>query len=263
MKLKVLRANPAGNITLFVLTPVEKELHAVLAERLMAMEEFKAEQVGYWCPAADGTDGHMRMSGGEFCGNATRAYGMLMAAQKGMTGRGRLTLEVSGCDRPVGVDVDMDAHTARSEMPLPRFVRREAVDDREGVLVHLGGIAHFVIDGVEPTMAYFEKAEKALFTTMQEPDAYGVIFLDSAGGRMTPLVKVPAANSLFWEGSCGSGSLAAILALSEGRGDGEYTSVFTQPAGTVRATAVRRDGKIVETYIGGSVELDEPVEIEL
>ena len=44
-----MRANPAGNITLFVLSPVEKKDHASLAEKLMALEQFKAEQVGYCC----------------------------------------------------------------------------------------------------------------------------------------------------------------------------------------------------------------------
>ena len=39
-----MRANPAGNITLFVLSPVEKKDHASLAEKLMALEQFKAEQ---------------------------------------------------------------------------------------------------------------------------------------------------------------------------------------------------------------------------
>ena len=45
----------------------------------MALERFKAEQVGYCCAIEDGVDGHMEMSGREFCGNATRAYGMLTA----------------------------------------------------------------------------------------------------------------------------------------------------------------------------------------
>ena len=40
MRLKVLRADPAGNITLFVLSPVEKEYRAALAEKLMALERF-------------------------------------------------------------------------------------------------------------------------------------------------------------------------------------------------------------------------------
>ena len=160
MRLKVLRADPAGNITLFVLSPVEKEYRAALAEKLMALERFKAEQVGYCCAIEDGVDGHMEMSGGEFCGNATRAYGMLTAKNSGLCGKAHLTLRVSGCEHPVGVDVDMDNQTARSEMPLPVFVRREAVGAVEGTLVHLGGIAHFVVKNVPPSLAFLNRPSK-------------------------------------------------------------------------------------------------------
>ena len=262
MRLKVLRADPAGNITLFVLSPVEKEYRAALAEKLMALERFNAEQVGYCCAIEDGVDGHMEMSGGEFCGNATRAYGMLTAKNSGLCGKAHLTLRVSGCEHPVGVDVDMDNQTARSEMPLPVFVRREAVGAVEGTLVHLGGIAHFVVKNVPPSLAFFEQAEQ-MFLSLDGLDAYGVMFLDTAAHRMTPLVKVPAANSLFWEGSCGSGSLAAVLALTDSLPDGEYSENIVQPAGTVCAAVVRENGRAKAAYIGGSVMLDEPVEIEV
>lgn len=36
MKLNALRADPAGNITLFVLDPIERERRAALAAELMA-----------------------------------------------------------------------------------------------------------------------------------------------------------------------------------------------------------------------------------
>lgn len=262
MKLKVLRADPAGNITLFVLDPVGKAQRGKLAERLMALSQFQAEQVGYVCETADGTDGHMEMAGGEFCGNATRAFGMLMAKRKGLYGRCRLTLEVSGCEKSVGVEVDLDNGTARAEMPLPLFARKETVGGVSGTLVHLGGIAHFIVEDVEPSIAFFLAAEP-MFFTLEGLDAYGVMFHDSKAHRMTPLVKVPAANSLVWEGSCGSGSLASAIAQSEGMSDGEFERDYIQPAGTVRATAVRKGGKVVAAYIGGSVTLDEPVEVEI
>jgi len=257
MKLNVQRADPAGNITLFVHTPVDPSQRAALGEKLMAIPEFKAEQVGYLC------ENSMEMAGGEFCGNATRAYGMLTALQKGMSGKCHLTLSVSGCARQVGVDVDLDAHTARSEMPLPKFVRKETVDGAQGMLVHLGGIAHFVVSGTEPTEAFFKKAEATVFAAMPDLDAYGVVFLDRKTHQMRPLVKAIAVNSLFWEGSCGSGTLAAMIAECEGKPDGAYTQTFFQPAGEVEATVVRKDGKIARACIGGSVTLDAPVEIEV
>ncbi|MDO4812331.1 MAG: hypothetical protein Q3995_02280 [Eubacteriales bacterium] len=262
MKLNVMRADPAGNITLFVLDPVEKSKRGALAEKLMAIPEFRAEQVGYVCESTDGADGHMEMAGGEFCGNATRAFGMYVAKKNGLRGQCHLTLCVSGCEKQVGVDVDTIADTARAEMPLPLFVRREKVGNVEGTLVHLGGIAHFVVEDVKPSVEFFSEAEP-MFEKLAGLDAYGVIFHDSKSHRMTPLVKVPAANSLVWEGSCGSGSLASAIAQSEGMDDGEFERDYIQPAGTVCATAVRKGGEVVTAYIGGSVTLDEPVEIEV
>lgn len=262
MNLHIVRADPAGNITLYVLDPVEKEQRGPIAEKLMAIPALKAEQVGYVCAPTQGTAGRMEMAGGEFCGNGTRAFGYYLARRQGLTGRCDITIEVSGCDHPVTVALDMDACTARAEMPLPLFVRPETVDGITGTLVHLGGIAHFVVVGVEPSLAFFEKAE-AVFRPMKELDAYGVMFLEPESGRMTPLVKCPAANSLYWEGSCGSGSLAAAIAQSEGQPDGEFVREYIQPSGTVCATAVRQNGRVTAAYIGGCVAIEDAITVEV
>ena len=258
MKLNVLRADPAGNITLFVMDPVEKSQRGKIAEQLMAIESFKAEQVGFYCPPTGEADGHMEMMGGEFCGNATRAFGMLIAQEKG--GASNVLIETSGCDHLVNVAVDLEAGTSRSEMPLPLSVAEAEVDGVKGVLVNLGGIAHFVVEGVEPGQEFFDKAEP-LFLDIEGLDAYGVMFHTEKG--MAPLVKVPAANSLVWEGSCGSGSLASAIAHSQDLADGEFAKDYVQPAGIVRATVVRKAGEVVETFIGGPVSLEPAVEVEI
>ena len=250
MKLKVLLADPAGNMTLFVLSPVEKKDYPAVANRLMALPEFKAEQVGFI------HDGRMDMEAGEFCGNASRAYGMLIARQQGITGE--VQVEVSGCDHPLSVYVTDDS--ASCEMPLPLWVRQVVVKESCYTLVHLGGIAHLIAENVAPSEAFFAEAEP-IFREMPELEAYGVIFLD--GENMKPLVKVPATDTLFWEGSCGSGTLAAQIARSEGKPDGVYGGAFIQPAGTVTAEVTRRGGEIVAAKIGGPVTLHEPIEIEI
>ena len=99
-KLRVVRADPAGNITLFVLTPVGKAECAAVAAQLMAIRELQAEQVGFIFP-----NGHMEMEAGEFCGNASRAYGFLLAKQQGLAGCRSMQLSVSGCDHPITVTV--------------------------------------------------------------------------------------------------------------------------------------------------------------
>lgn len=256
MKLHVQRADPAGNITLFVLDPVPAGDRAQVAARLM--ERSDAEQVGFVCPPVLGGAGRMEMAGGEFCGNATRSFGMLTAQKLGRPHR--VLVEVSGCDRPVAVDVDWSAGAARAQMPLPRSVRQTEAAGRPGVLVDLGGIAHLVVEGVTPSRKFFEKAEP-LFRDVPGLEAYGVIFLDARSGTMTPLVKVPAVGTLVWEGSCGSGSLAAAAAQSQNAPDGLFVRSYVQPAGTVEAAVLRRDGAVASAWIGGLVTLDLPHEI--
>ena len=41
MELNILRADPAGNITVFVLDPVEKAQRAAIAEKIMAIPALK------------------------------------------------------------------------------------------------------------------------------------------------------------------------------------------------------------------------------
>ena len=261
MKLNVLRADPAGNITLYVLDPIERERRAALAAELMRrLPDMKIDQVGFACSADADTDGRMEMMGGEFCGNATRAFGLLTAKKMGAPAHVRI--ETSGCDHIVTVDTDLAAGTSRAEMPLPQWLKNVEFAGHKGTLVHLGGIAHLVLENVEPSQAIFDQAEP-LFQDIPGLDAYGVIFLDTNTLHMTPLVKVPATNTLVWEGSCGSGSLASALAQSRDMADGTFSRSYIQPAGTVTATAVREGGKVVKTYIGGPVTLGEPFETEV
>ena len=226
MKLNVLRADPAGNITLFVLDPVPVGDRAGVAARVMALPGSDVEQVGFVCPPVTGGAGRMEMAGGEFCGNATRAFGMLTAQKLG--GLPQVLVEVSGCEALVSVDVDWSNRTAKAQMPLPRCVSRVEVDGHPGTLVDLGGIAHLVVEDVLPNLEFFDRAEP-LFGAFPEADAYGVVFLN--GERMTPLVKVPAAGTLVWEGSCGSGSLAAAAAQSMTAPDGPFARTYDRRPG--------------------------------
>ena len=261
MKLRVVRADPAGNITLFVLSGVARPERVAAAEKLMAVPALAAEQVGFVCPAKEGGDGRFEMMGGEFCGNATRAFGMLIARERGVLGRARVTVEAGGCG-VVAVDVDAAAGTARAEMPLPRFMRAAGDADVRGTLVHLGGIAHLVVERA-PDAALFGAAEALLARegALAGLGAYGVVFLH--GGRLTPLVKVVATDTLTWEGSCGSGALAAALAGGMSVRRGVFARDYVQPAGTIRAEVKRRGGEAASAHFGGAVTIGEAQDIEI
>lgn len=258
MEIQYLLADPTKNITVLVTTPVSRALQPELASLLLDLEP-EAEQVGFVETAADGQM-RLQMMGGEFCGNATRAYAMYVARQRG--GLSEVRLRVSGCDHVVTAAVDLARGAARAEMPLPRAVRAAEVEGHAGTLVDLAGIAHLVIEGVAPSEDFFRAAEP-LFSAIEGLDAYGVIFLDRTSHRMTPLVKVVDTGTLIWEGSCGSGTIACAVAESAGLADGLFEQDYFQPAGVVRASVERRGGAVVSAAIGGPVTLDEPMCITL
>lgn len=258
MEIQYLLADPTKNITVLVTTPVSRALQPELASLLLDLEP-EAEQVGFVETAADGQM-RLQMMGGEFCGNATRAYAMYVARQRG--GLSEVRLRVSGCDHVVTAAVDLARGAARAEMPLPRAVRAAEVEGHAGTLVDLAGIAHLVIEGIAPSEDFFRAAEP-LFSAIEGLDAYGVIFLDRTSHRMTPLVKVVDTGTLVWEGSCGSGTIACAVAESTGLADGLFEQDYFQPAGVVRASIERRGGAVVSAAIGGPVTLDEPLCITL
>ena len=157
MELEYAVWDPTKNITLLVSTPVERSAQAETAARLMAVRP-QVEQVGFLEPAAaPGAELRLQMMGGEFCGNATRAYAMYVARQRG--GLSEVRLRVSGCDHIVTAMVDLARGAARAEMPLPRAVRAAEVEGHAGTLVDLAGIAHLVIEGVAPSEDFFRAAE--------------------------------------------------------------------------------------------------------
>ena len=258
MELRYTVIDPTKNITLLVTSPVPRDVQPRVAAELLRQEK-DAEQVGFAEGLAAGKP-RLQMMGGEFCGNATRAYAMYIARQRG--GLSEVRLRVSGCDHVVTAAVDLARGAARAEMPLPRAVRAAEVEGHAGTLVDLAGIAHLVIEGVAPSEDFFRAAEP-LFSAIGGLDAYGVVFLDRTSHRMTPLVKVVDTGTLIWEGSCGSGTIACAVSESAGLADGLFEQDYFQPAGVVRASVERRGGAVVSAAIGGPVTLDEPMCITL
>ena len=95
---KITVANPAGNKTIFVHDSFERESYAAVAEQLLAMKDIAAEQVAFilFAPECGRAEGRMEMCGLEFCGNATRAFGLMVARDLGIAGEGHVFLDVSG-----------------------------------------------------------------------------------------------------------------------------------------------------------------------
>lgn len=258
MHVKAVRADPAGNITVLVTDPVLPNVRVKIAAAILAKSELAAEQVGFVVPPVldTGSTGRLEMMGGEFCGNASRAFGLFLVKVMGNSPR-EVMIEVSGCDHPISVWADPRANTATAQMPLPVGVWPMTVAGVSCVRVDFEGIAHLVADCSKPRDDLL-CAARELFEPVDALGAYGVLFFDRAAGHIVPAVAVKATKSLVWEGSCGSGSVAAAVADALDQSEGDYCRTFIQPAGSITVSLFKDKGAVCRATIGGAVTLGEP-----
>ena len=257
MELNILRADPAGNITVFVLDPVEKAQRAAIAEKIMAIPALKAEQVGYACAAEDDVDGHMEMMGGEFCGNAAiSAAAIIIGCLEPDGGSAReLVLEVSGVPNvvPVKICAESGGYCGTVSMPLPESV--SSFDFRLGddtctlPLVRFPGICHSIVSGGGLSR---ETAQRCISDWCRQLDAeaLGLMFYDESVGSLEPLVYVASTDTAVWESSCASGTAAVAAYLACARG-GDVSISLSEPCGVLSAEAVLRGGKVGSLKLTG------------
>ncbi|MBD5626163.1 MAG: hypothetical protein HDQ90_01450 [Desulfovibrio sp.] len=223
-----------GNTTLFLhdagASPREQ---AAWARAVLDPEVLGAEQAGSVSLAGRS----LRMAGGEFCVNASRAFGALLAlcaAPKGGEWRGEI--RVSGWEGPVALSVSGAEPrwevSARLELPAATRPERHA----GGIVVHLPGISHLLLPLDEATGApdLPARARSTLSAAgLLGEAAAGVIWWQPTpeGARMVPVVHVRDAGTLMAEQACGSGALALALALAESRGLAHCR--LRQPSGSV------------------------------
>lgn len=266
-------ADSAGNITAFVKDKFERTQYQEVASAILGMERFGAEQVAFIldAPQCGRAEGKMEMCGLEFCGNASRAFALMIAEEKGISGEGEVFLDVSGCDEIVTVKVDTRTGWTRIKMPsykdiweidLSHIRITEHEELRNVTAVDFGGILHLIVRDVKPTRENFDMIKECVMVSKNTP-ALGVMFCDTENQRMTPVVYVRDINTTYFEGSCGSGATACAIAFSIGRGDGEYKYRFVQPAGIIDASAEILKGKINAVYIESAVSYGEEIAVEI
>ncbi len=217
MDIKYTLWNPNGNITALVQTPVAPDAYPETAALIMKKEP-TCEQVGFLNGRA------LRMAGGEFCGNAS----ICAAAQffrdectpKNPT---KYTFPVSGSDAPVCAEVEKNGEKYAVTLEMPPY---ESIFYKELPLggnilklpvVSFPGIMHVIIENFKLEDAAFESAVKE-WSDILDCDAVGAMLLDADSGRLKPLVYVKSAATLFWEGSCASGTAAAGVYIAEKTG---------------------------------------------
>lgn len=90
------------------------------------------------------------MMGGEFCGNAARAFACYAAGVRGR-GETRLSVAISGARNPVPVEIEPASGRAYAQMPLPCALDRLCADGRDIPLVRMEGIDHALLLNEAPS----------------------------------------------------------------------------------------------------------------
>ncbi len=253
-KVEYFVANPAGNITIFVTSPAQRSEYQEIAQKLLAIEELHGEQVGFIKE-----DNRMEMCGLEFCGNASRSFALWYAKSRlGRKGKCKVTVDVSGAEKPIDVEINTDSNYTKIEMPNPKSVTAWG---SEGILVDLGGIMHLVLWDIPASAELFEKYKNEI-NAKYNPPAMGVMFVEKASLKMVPVVYVRDVDTTYFEGSCGSGSVATAVALSQEKGAGAHSFTLSQPAGKITASVEKGESGIEKVFIEGEVELGDLAVLE-
>lgn len=280
--LDIVIANPAGNITIMVLTPVDRSSYADVAGRLFDMsfevsgESLRGEQVCFLLPEKKNGYPAMEMSGLEFCGNASRSFAFYIAGLH-EPHLDRATVSVSGCADPLTAKVDISGQRSRIVMPLPKgfdkysseklYLSNDDTNDGSspsgGVLVDMDGISHLILSNIKAERDVFDRLKNLIYRNNPELPAFGVMFLDVKSESMIPVVYVRDVDTTYFEGSCASGTTAAACAIALDGRDGVYAFTFSQPAGTLEAFVTIKKGQIVKAELDGFISLSPVINVSL
>lgn len=262
MKLTYRIADPAGNVTVMVTSPVKKSEYAEVSRRLLDAID-GAEQVGFLVPPLRGGDVRLEMMGGEFCGNALRCAGLYYAAMHPDFKNGIVKTEISGCDAILNVWIHGERGEVEGEMPLPvdsdiAMLWKTRIADA----VIFDGIVHCVSeqDHSDIKPAWLKESLRSL-AMQYHTSAVGLIQLDRENLSITPIVYVVSTDTMIYESSCASGSEAVAVCLGEGEKDGTYTYRLREPGGTLSVTITKEKGSVVSVKICGDIGLSEEKEI--
>ena len=253
---KYFRANPCGNITGFVVAPVYPGYRKAYTKCIIEQIDKDVEQVGFISPAYEGAPLRMDMMGGEFCANATRAYGLYSAGFYDTDGLVDIEVYVSGHEGTTDVIADVKNQKAYVAMDAPLAKKTVKVKCGDYKLIQLPGISHLIVEGQEDEK-FVQDALEVLKKDYKD-EAYGVIFLDKEKLELVPFVYVEGSDTLFRESSCGSGTVAVVNYLEDDIDglDEDYKISIKNPAGELEVFVYEfENGK--KLCVGGEVELSE------
>jgi histidine racemase len=265
MKLNFIKANPTENMTIFIIDPLPRSTYSEVANKLMNYNNLCAEQVGFIeKPTLPGSCSRLHMMGGEFCGNASRAFAAIMV-QKGYSTFQQegdyfiIPIEVSGNEHILKAEVkELSDYTYDVKIKLPLHNSATPFETHYngvhylGLLVDFEGISHVVLytgnDIPDEGLLLHIVKERAPLIN----GAFGVMFYNEEINFMTPLVYVEETGSVVWERSCGTGTAALGVALSLAS-QSSIDMVVGQPGGNLEVMTSWDYDRIEEIYLKGEV----------
>jgi diaminopimelate epimerase len=268
MELRFVKWDPSGNTTILILDPVPRDRHADVAVELMKDRSLCGEQVGYLeAPSHPAAVARLQMMGGEFCGNASRCLAAQFVRAKEKDGSGatfldhpqRMAIEVSGHEGVLEATVTALEPPRRwnveIEMPLPLEIRT-GIDDKLGLysIVVFEGIVHIVLWEKSASELLVQLSIAFLKASNFAGDTWGILFYDETQHFMVPVVSVEAVNTLIYEQSCGSGTVAVGAALAEKRKVPIDRLTVKQPGGELLVNVVWDEG-IRSIHLSGEIHL--------
>lgn len=205
--------NPSGNITALVTKYVPREKYKEISNEIMKNNP-NIEQVGFLKKYSNSIF-RLEMAGLEFCGNASRAFACFLVKEKYINTE-KFEISVTGYDNLIGCIVEKKGEDYFSTIdlkflkPIDDFIENKTLNDQKISVVYLPGISHTFLD--QRRFKFDEdnclKEAKKIIQQLNltKLPAVGVIWFD--GNQINPVVYVKDIDSLFYENSCGSGSIA-------------------------------------------------------
>ena len=281
---------PGGNKTalVFGIDGLENDivLRKTIQDKILAKHERdldgEVEQVGF--VNINKSAPELIMTGGEFCGNATRSAAAYYFQE---SRHGDAGIKVSGTQKPVkaGLLTNGIQLEAWAEMPLIEDLSSAIIPLKDGLYwVSIEGISHLVVSkeqsepylkrilSCENKAAQISIAIEVLKTAIKENSlsidkACGVMFLESGFPddvlKMHPFVHVVSADTTYYETACGSGAICVGL-LSCFLSGKNVNLPLLQPSGKIIRAEVECSaaGKILKGKISGEIQIGEVNKLE-
>lgn len=249
MKLNYAYVDPGGNPTILVLDKIPREKQPAISEKIIKTSKLPCEQVGFLeTPKNKRAALRLQMMGGEFCGNALRATAAILSVE---SKENKLILESSGTSKLIKTSVMKDDESiwAETEVPLsnPKVTK---LDYLNMIRIDLEGVTHFLLP-----KKYFSKREEILETLKSwniTADAYGLIFYEQKEDKsfsIVPIVRVRRTDTLIYETSCASGSVALAIAMND-------DLTVEQPSGSLLEVVILGETALIGGLIA-SIKLDQ------